>query len=233
MDIKQDFKSMKKALTIGELLVTMAIIGVIATLVLPGFLKDYHNRLYVTHLKKVYELLDAAVNQACIDNNVSYFYQTPYGQNGINPETGKYYQQDFLDKYLKKAADQRTNPFSEKYGVIGQTATYNMSLVVEHGWSKLAGGEAVSFYCNSNNTDYCLMRVDINSVEGPNIGGRDMFVIYVNKKTNELYDGYTVASCGGVNSDEDTGKPSLNKVNNYYGYGCLGRIIRDNWEMKY
>ena len=33
---------MKKALTIGELLITMAIIGTIATLVLPGFLKDYH-----------------------------------------------------------------------------------------------------------------------------------------------------------------------------------------------
>ena len=38
---------MKKALTIGELLITMAIIGTIATLVLPGFLKDYHKKLYV------------------------------------------------------------------------------------------------------------------------------------------------------------------------------------------
>ena len=33
---------MRKGLTIGELLVTMAIIGVIAALVIPGFLKDYH-----------------------------------------------------------------------------------------------------------------------------------------------------------------------------------------------
>ena len=69
---------MRKALTIGELLVTMTIIGVIAALVLPGFLKDYHKRIYTTKLKKTYEILDNAINQACTDNNVSYFYQTPY-----------------------------------------------------------------------------------------------------------------------------------------------------------
>ena len=51
-----NFKSMRKALTVGELLITMAIIGVIAMLVLPGFLKDYHNRLYTTRLNKSYEI---------------------------------------------------------------------------------------------------------------------------------------------------------------------------------
>ena len=44
---------MKKALTIGELLITMAIIGTIATLVLPGFLKGYHKKLYVTRLMRI------------------------------------------------------------------------------------------------------------------------------------------------------------------------------------
>ena len=55
---------MKKALTIGELLITMAIIGTIATLVLPGFLKDYHKKLYTARLKKTVEMLENAVNQA-------------------------------------------------------------------------------------------------------------------------------------------------------------------------
>ncbi len=232
MSIKKSYKSMKKALTIGELLVTMAIIGVIATLVLPGFMKDYHNKLYVTHLKKVYEMLDSAINQACIDNNVSYFYQTPYAQTGTNPVTGKYYQQDFIDKYFKKAANQTTNPFSSKYKALGSATEYNYGLVDSHGWAKLAGGEAVSFFCHGGDTEYCLMRVDINSTEGPNIGGRDMFVLWVNRKTNELYEEYKVSSCLGTDTAEDNGKQSTASNGNYQGYGCFGRIIRDNWQMK-
>ena len=67
---------MKKALTIGELLITMGIIGVIAMLTLPGFIQDYHKRVYTTKLKKSVEMIENAVNQACADNNLSYFYQT-------------------------------------------------------------------------------------------------------------------------------------------------------------
>lgn len=224
---------MKKALTIGELLVTMAIIGVIAVLVLPSFLKDYHNKLYVTRLKKAYEMLEIAINQACMDNNVSYFYQTPYVLTGTNPQTKKYYQQDFIDKYFKKVANQTTSPFSEQYGTLNSSQRYSFGLVKEHGWAKLAGGEAISFYCSGNNVDFCLMRVDINSTDGPNIGGRDMFVIFVNKYTNKLYDDYTASSCGGFDTEDDKNKRKISLNGNYDGYGCLGRLIQDNWEMKY
>lgn len=224
---------MKKALTIGELLLTMAIIGIVATLVLPGFLKDYHNKLYTAHLKKSYEMLESAVNQACIDNNVSYFYQTPYVNTGINPVTNKYYVQEFVDKYFKRTGDRTTNPFSEKYGVIGSTNTYSFSLVSNHGWGKLTGGEAVSFYCEDASKKYCLMRVDINSIDGPNIGGRDMFVLFVDKYTNKIYDEFSAKSCGGEETPDDAGKRTFSQSLNYYGYGCLGRIIQDNWEMKY
>ena len=43
---------MRKALTIGELLITMTVIGVIAALTLPSFMKDYHNKLFTTRLKE-------------------------------------------------------------------------------------------------------------------------------------------------------------------------------------
>lgn len=43
---------MRKALTVGELLVAMTIIGVIAVLVIPGFLTDYHKKIYTTRLKE-------------------------------------------------------------------------------------------------------------------------------------------------------------------------------------
>lgn len=89
---------MRKALTVGELLVAMTIIGVIAVLVIPGFLTDYHKKIYTTRLKRVYEMLSEAVERSCVDSNVSYFQQTRYSMSDKNA------QQEFLDKYFKKAS---------------------------------------------------------------------------------------------------------------------------------
>lgn len=201
---------MKKALTIGELLITMAIIGTIATLVLPGFLKDYHKKIYVARLKKSVELLENAINQACIDNNVSYFSQTPYVQPGGTQ------QQAFIDKYFKKASGVNNNPFATKYKILSTGEEKATSLVTEHGWAKLASGEAISFYCG-NGVENCVFRVDINSTDGPNVGGRDLFAIFIKKNNNEIYDNYEASKCGETN----------------YGYGCYARLLQDNWEMKY
>ena len=203
---------MKKALTIGELLVTMAILGVIATLVLPGFLRDYHKKVYVTRLKKVTESLENAINQACSDNNVSYFSQTIYSKpsNGSN-------QQAFIDKYFKKVTiGNNQKPFSDKYySISGASGT--ASLVAEHGYAKLASGEAVSMFCGKN-VSYCVFRVDVNSTDGPNIGGRDMFMISIDKATNKLYESST-------GSDTCT--------TNVLGQGCFGKLLENNWEMTY
>lgn len=203
---------MKKALTIGELLITMGIIGVIAMLTLPGFIQDYHKRVYTTKLKKSVEMIENAVNQACVDNNVSYFYQTPY----VNTKDSGKHQQEFIDKYFKKAGGNNKNPFATKYKDLASGKDKKIGLASEHGWAKLAGGEALSLYC-PDKSDYCVLRVDINSTDGPNIGGRDFFAIYLNKKTNEIYDKDASSICG----------------KSQYGEGCFGKLLENNWEMNY
>jgi type II secretory pathway pseudopilin PulG len=201
---------MKKALTIGELLVTMAIIGIIAMLVLPGFLKDYHNKLYVTHLKRVYEMIEIAINQACIDNNVSYFYQTPYATTGVK-------NQEFLDKYFKKAKTVNEFPFADKYVTMntGEASELSLGTSNTYAWTKLVGGEAMAYTCSSSNA--CYFAVDINSNDEPNVGGRDLFRIFINASTNRVSDNYGSSICGTDNK----------------GSGCLAKIIENNWEMNY
>lgn len=208
---------MKKALTIGELLITMGIIGVIAMLTLPGFIQDYHKRVYTTKLKKSVEMIENAVNQACADNNVSYFYQTPY----VNTADRGKHQQDFIDKYFKKAGGINKNPFATKYKILETGTEVGNSLVDSHGWAKLAGGEALSFYCGRG-SEYCIFRIDINSTDGPNIGGRDFFAIFVNNKTNELFDNFDSSKCG-----------KKNTLGAHLGYGCFAKLLENNWEMNY
>lgn len=208
---------MKKALTIGELLITMGIIGIIAMLTLPGFIQDYHKRVYTTKLKKSVEMIENAVNQACADNNVSYFYQTPY----VNTADSGKHQQDFIDKYFKKAGGINKNPFATKYKILETGTEVGNSLVDSHGWAKLAGGEALSFYCGRG-SEYCIFRIDINSTDGPNIGGRDFFAIFVNNKTNELFDNFDSSKCG-----------KKNTLGAHLGYGCFAKLLENNWEMNY
>ena len=185
---------MKKALTIGELLVTMAIIGVIAILVLPSFLKDYHNKLYVTRLKKMYEMIELAVNQACMDNNVSYFGQTPYVQNDNY--------QEFLDKYFKKTSKNNTKFFANSYGIIGTNRTFNNTISENDAYAKLAGGETITYSCDKS-SNYCEFNVDINSTDGPNVAGKDYFLMSVNKKTNEIVDRNPATDCGALTRNEN------------------------------
>ncbi|MBQ8459407.1 type II secretion system protein [bacterium] len=223
---------MRKALTIGELLITMAIIGTISALVLPGVIKDYHKRVYVTKLKKVVEMLDSAINQACSDNNVSYFYQTPYAA-AYNSGGAS---QAFIDKYFKKASGDNSRPFASKYGIINSSSTGSFSLANDrHGYAKLASGEAVSFFCWANsdtNSRYCRFRVDINSTEGPNIGGRDLFSIYIDKYTNKIFDNDPVTECGKEYIDTEDENKTKTKYN-FEGKGCFAQLLENNWEMKY
>ena len=166
---------MRKAFTVAELLLTMTIIGIIAILVLPSFLKDYHKKIYTTRLKKTYEVLFSAMEQACIDNNVSYFYQTPYSKPNASDK-----QAEFMNKYFKEmenASSSGTSLFADKYKVL-----------------RLKGGEAISLSCQT--ADSCTVIVDINSTEAPNVGGRDLFKFNLDTANNKVSSTDDYNKCG-------------------------------------
>jgi type II secretory pathway pseudopilin PulG len=215
---------MKKALTIGELLVTMAIIGIIATLVLPGFIQDYHKKIYVTKLKKMTEMIEAAVTQACTDNDVSYFYQTPYA---APLDFAK--QKSFIEKYFKVSG---SNSITQSYKAIrgGETASYTFS-------NSLAGGEYIIMKCWDNKTT-CDFIVDINGKGGPNVGGRDIHIITLGVNDNGLTGPYPDKCGGELRGASESEEAYISRMNasttyNATGNGCFAHILYDNWEMKY
>ena len=165
---------MRKGLTIGELLITMAIIGVIAALVIPGFLKDYHKKLYTTKLHKSYEMLFSAIETACNDNNVSAFSQTPYASNDPNKWI------EFLNTYLKTASPasiSATDVFNPTYRILNKGTDGATAMEANSAKAKLKSGEAIALYCFSPTptTRRCHITLDINGKDEPNIGGRDMY----------------------------------------------------------
>lgn len=206
---------MRKALTIGELLITMTVIGVIAALVLPSFLKDYHNKLFTTRLKKTYETITSAMEQACIDSNVSSFNQTPYAKVGATEK-----QAEFLNKYFKLSGSAVTSgdrPFAKTYRKMGSNTGESLSLPAS-AYARLKSGEAIDLMCET--LTECIVTVDLNSTDGPNVGGRDMFRFRIDTADKKIISHVDSSRCNNENKD-------------IYGHGCLNKIIEDNWVMKY
>ncbi len=61
-------KSLKFGFTLAEILITLAIIGVVAALTLPTLVQNYKKKEYSTKLKKFYSTMQQAIQLSEIDN---------------------------------------------------------------------------------------------------------------------------------------------------------------------
>ena len=88
--------------------------------------------------------------------------------------------------------------------------------------------------------------IDINGQKGPNIAGRDLFLLYIYssgmiddlKTTCNDEDDKDCTSWDGNNTTltKDEREDMFNKACSSSGggfHGCFGKILNDNWEMTY
>ena len=58
-----EYLSSTSAFTLAEVLITLGIIGVVATLTLPTLITNYKNKEYATRAKRTYSLINQAVQK--------------------------------------------------------------------------------------------------------------------------------------------------------------------------
>lgn len=224
---------LSSAFTLAEILVTLGIIGVVSAMTVPTLMQNYQRKSYVTQLHKVYNEMQQAFTQLMADRNASTLTEAGLKRNVDS----------FFKTYLKISKDCGTamgDCFASKYGFIEDSKTVSLASAtcnkvvtlnsgavicfdVENGQGESANEENGGSQTGST-TDLkgavATIEVDVNGVQGPNIYGRDYFVMYVDNSGNLKdyeYDqnGFTAGSDGG----------SIN--------GAFGKIMEDGWEMKY
>ena len=99
----------------------------------------------------------------------------------------------------------------------------------------------MSWYLYSN-TEYPVL-VDVNGAKGPNIAGRDLFImcLYINGVLDDASfirddDGNVSEIFSAVPLSEDERNKVFNSECNSDSTGvagCFGKILNDNWEMTY
>ena len=210
---------MKKAFTLNELLIAVAVIGIILIITVPIVYSHFSKKSQVAGLQRVYTAVTNAVKLMMIDERVNSIAKSSlYLDEG---DTVANTAGAFLKKYFNVKTDCGTEPgecFAASYVNLNQEAINLPS-----------SNEA---YCvmTSTNASVCLtppeetraarVLVDVNGPARPNIAGRDLFLFYI----------YGDGFIGDRVSNSDTTEECRS---NSYGSGCFNRIVNADWSMDY
>ena len=231
---------MKKGFTLSEVLITLGIIGIIAVLTIPGLMKNYSNRIYVSELQKAYALVSEAVQNIMNDEHTDNFQRTsasaknPAGCPGDMTKCteGPMY---FLMNYFKTM---KTKCGPEGDSTCAKNNLYKNlnnepvnTLGTTHGCVQTVSGMTLCGGYNPSNK--CLsMGIDVNGLNQPNVAGRDIFSIDIHK------DG-SITDWGSCCEDNNTGAPGnrcgLGNTSSAVqaAAGCLNNVLEAGWKMEY
>ncbi len=180
---------MKKAgFTMAEVLITLAIIGVVAALTIPTVVRNYQKTQTVTLLKKAYTQLFQAVNISEIENS------------SVDGWDYSLSAKNFYERHLKgnlKVIKDYGNIATQSMGVVYQklngdsasgytihgTWTYKIALSDGSIIFINPGSQEESFSGVAGPTKYYLFYIDTNGFKKPNRLGKDTFcfILYFNQ----------------------------------------------------
>ena len=203
---------MKKAFTTAELLISLIVIGAIATLVVPTIVKDYNTRIRSAAIKDTYTTIMSAIERACADKNVSVFAHTGY----------MYDVQNFMETYFKgKKGNFNGFRHCAKVSLSAVSACDNWIGATNYKNSydyKLQGGTFLKIQCYnvvSNKERVCKFYIDTNGYGAPNVGSVDAFSFHIGSDSNNI-----------INAE-----PDRVCKNDPSGENCIQELIKNDWQI--
>lgn len=221
-----------KAFTLAEILLTVGIIGVVAALTMPTLSQNYFRQTKAVQLRKATTDITNAIDDLILNEDKSLLSQTSIcSADGV---------QNFIKKYLKivKTCSANTSGcMSNRYSSIDGTKSERYGCTVDS--YVLANSVAI---CATYSSDKIDIYIDTNGPAKPNIGGRDMFHVYI-LKDGQIFDS-AVGSSVTCNMTSNSGvciPPSSYKYSdaiatcksNVYGAGCYSALTLNSWKMEY
>ena len=153
---------------------TFGIIGVVSAMTVPTLMQSYQRKSYVTQLHKVYNELQQAAQQYMTD------------RNAVNLREAGLTSTEALDNFVKtyfnvinECGAEQQPCFATSYKKIsgtnmGQGTGQPLNYTIASGASFAVG---VSSAGAGENNKVALFDIDINGPQGPNIAGRDVFIL--------------------------------------------------------
>lgn len=166
-------KIKRAGFTLAEVLITLAVVGTVAILVLPGLIKDTNNKAMMANLQSAVSTLNNAVQNELITK----------GARTIDDTDIKSAPETFLQT-LDVSRISKTDTFADSYKSMNGTAVTVPSVDAA---ATLKNGVAIGLkkFTNpnaniytGNNTNMCdIVYIDTNGKNSPNIAGVDLFIL--------------------------------------------------------
>ena len=224
-------KKRKKGFTLAEVLVTLAVIGVVASLTIPTLMKSHEKQQWITGYKKNYSMISQATRMIMADNG-----GTLVGAWGADDYAGIYNAYLPYLKVAKKCENQaaRGNCFPSTF-----TSLYNDE---GSGWQNppysliLTNGACLMFYPvqGTESGKYSAIFIDMNCNKGPNVMGKDIQIIGIKSDNPLVYPGWHDSSEYYINMycTPDLQHPGGGALV-YSGQSCGTRILRGDYAEDY
>ena len=238
-----------KAFTLAEVLITLSIIGVVVALTVPNIQNNYQRKALTVQLRKVISEIETAFDLQITEEGKTSLSGTRIAIDGVDD---KFMNSRF--KYIKKCkSDDTANCFAseEYYSIDGS----DKKVFKCNGDSYiLANSSAVCMniveeipIATEENEDekYIALKglnieifIDINGNQPPNIGGRDMFRVFM-LPDGRIYDQANVVEIctksvdGNVACEPPKAEDTPKCGEHPFGEGCFAALMNSNWKMDY
>lgn len=180
--MRDNFKKIKKAFTLAEALIVVAVIGVIAALTVPAVVNNYQKEAFATHLKKIANDFTSATTVATVNRG-----KPSFRLSGVfclrNNCSRCEYCDAFMSEYM--SAERQDNIFNSSYRSISGSSsnfncagrTYRLPSGAAICMTQKSQGDMVDY--TTYHKPYFQIDVDLNGTDGPNISGRDYFKFFI------------------------------------------------------
>jgi len=171
-----------QAFTLAEVLITLLIIGIISSIVIPALIADTQQAEFITAWKKTYSVVDQATRRVMMDNGGTLI-------GAIQGPTDMVNKYSYYLNYTKKCIDD-----TSCWHLANNWFWYNKSIInyslAGYGFILNDGTNIIYSHRNSDcsNTLYSgniqtcgWIFVDVNGFKGPNTIDKDIFYIYILK----------------------------------------------------
>lgn len=232
MEIFKNKTGKKGGYTLAEVLIVLAIIGVVAAIVIGSLLINAQKTNYITSLQKANSSLASAINRSQVDNSTMSVWNFK-----LNSES---FTNQYFSKYLNiiNICDNKEGCFANSYYTKDGSSTSNLD---DYYKFILTDGIAVGIKsageggCTDTNPSICAtIVVDVNSTQGPNQWGKDLFEFSIYGNLNAIVPSGTFSSydekikkwIAADASEIDTNCMST-------GEYCAAKIANEGWEINY
>ena len=221
---------MKRAITLAEVLITLGIIGIVATMTMPSIIQDHKNR----ELKALFQTSVSSLNQAFL--KVKYEVEdlnSVYSGNYTTSQAEGKHLHEVLGKQFSSAIIINRPPSSKDIALLKTFNGNNTNACTfDDGYIRAAGKMDIYFetVCDK------FITIDTNGIKkGPNRFGYDLFMFVIGKNDalipvgSPKSKGYKLCVGGASSTDLSNlsitcNKNSESKLN---GFGCTYRALSE------